>query len=466
MDFAVIVGAASRSILLYVRTRGADETGERREKRPTGVDNFGVNLYICTSQVRLPVFFVEFLTSITPEEALGLIVSFPVGPLREEEVSLEQAAARVLAADITAQVDIPPFPRSLVDGYAVRVKDTYGAREGTPAFLRASGEVPVGEAAEARVGDGEAVYVATGAMIPDGADGAVMVEYTRRTDGAVEVTRTVRRGENICFRGEDVREGQVVLEKGRVVSPFDTGVLAALGLTRVPVFSQPVVGLISSGNEIVPADGVMEAGKVRDINSHTVSGLVKRQGCLVRFAGIARDTVDDIASMLSALQGVRCDTAFGRELEGPERLHDGGHRAARRKGPLSRPQYKAGQADDLRRPVGKAGIRTSRPSGLLRHGRAEVRAAPPGAPERREAQPVRSGPCAGRLTTNIPSSYGIEEYVRVSVERREGQAPLVTPIFAKSSVISTLSKADGYVVVPEGQEGVEAGVEVEVLPLG
>ena len=161
---------------------------------------------------------MEFLTSTTPAEALRIIVSFPLGPLREEEVSLGQAASRVLAADITAQEDIPSFPRSLVDGYAVRAKDTYGAREGTPAFLQVRGEVLVGEVAEQQVGDGEAVYVATGAMMPDGADGAVMVEYTRQAGEAIEVTRTVRRGENICFTGEDVRKGQVVLEKGNFLN--------------------------------------------------------------------------------------------------------------------------------------------------------------------------------------------------------------------------------------------------------
>ena len=392
---------------------------------------------------------MEFLTSITPAEALRLIVSFPVGPLREEEVSLEQATARVLAADITAREDIPPFPRSLVDGYAVRVKDTYGAREGTPAFLQVRGEVPVGEAAEKQVGDGEAVYVATGAMMPDGADGVVMVEYTRQAGAAIEVTRTVRRGENICFRGEDVRKGQVVLEKGQVISPFDVGVLAALGVTRVPVYRQPVVGLISSGNEIIPVDGVMEAGKVRDINTHTVSGLMKRQGCLVRFAGIARDTVDDIISRLSALR--ECDAI----------LLSGGS--------------SKGQSDFMTAAIERLGGNVLFHGLNIKPGKPTIFAALwgkpvfglPGHPVScamvvlRFVQPLlarlkgerRPGPprtMAGRLTTNIPSAYGIEEYVRVSVERREGLTPLVTPIFAKSSVISTLSKADGYVVVQEG----------------
>ncbi len=408
---------------------------------------------------------MEFLTSTTPAHALGLIMSFPLGPLREEEVSLEQATARVLAADITAREDIPPFPRSLVDGYAVRAKDTYGAREGTPALIQVRGEVLVGEAAEKQVNDGEAFYVATGAMIPDGADGAVMVEYTRQAGDAVEVTRTVRRGENICFRGEDVRKGQVVLEKGRVISPFDLGVLAALGVSRIPVYERPVCGLASSGNEIVPADEVPGPGKVRDINTHTVSSLTKGQGCIVRFAGIAKDTVDDIIEKLSALR--ECDAM----------LLSGGS--------------SKGQSDFMTTAVERLGGRVLFHGLNIKPGKPTIFATLWGKPVfglpghpvscamvvlrfvqpllarlRGEGRPLPPRTVCGRLTTNIPSAYGIEEYVRVSVEKREGTAPLVTPIFAKSSVISTLSKADGYVVVQEGQEGLETGVEVEVLPLG
>jgi len=408
---------------------------------------------------------VEFLTSITPAEALALIISFPVGPLRDEEVSLEQATARVLATDITAQEDIPPFPRSLVDGYAVRAKDTYGAREGTPAFLQVRGEVLVGEAAEQKVGDGEALYVATGAMMPDGADGTVMVEYTRQAGAAIEVTRTVRRGEHICFRGEDVQKGQVVLEKGRTISPFDLGVLAALGVTRIPIWQQPVVGLISSGNEIIPADEVLEAGKVRDINTHTVSSLVKRQGCLVRFAGIARDTVDDIISRLSALR--ECDAILlsGGSSKGQSDFMTTAIEGLGGKVLFHGLNIKPGKptifAALWEKPVfGLPGHPVSCAMVVLRFVQPIL------ARLKGEMRPGLLRTMAGRLTTNIPSTYGIEEYVRVTVERREGLTPLVTPIFAKSSVISTLSKADGYVVVQEGQEGIEAGVEVEVLPLG
>jgi molybdopterin molybdotransferase len=148
---------------------------------------------------------VEFLTSITSTEALRIIASFPLGERRTVEVSLEHALGRILAGDITAPEDIPPFSRSLVDGYAVKVKDTYGARESTPALLVSTGEIRVGEATDKKVNDGESLYVATGAMIPEGADGVVMVEHARRADNAVEITKTIRLGENICFTGEDLR---------------------------------------------------------------------------------------------------------------------------------------------------------------------------------------------------------------------------------------------------------------------
>ena len=196
---------------------------------------------------------MEFLTAITSRAALGIIASFPLGERQTSYVPLEEARGRILASDIIAQEAIPPFNRSLVDGYAVKAKDTYGARESTPALLIARGEIRVGEFTQQSVGDGEAIYVATGAMLPEAADGVVMQEHARRSDADLEVTRSLRRGENICFAGEDIREGQIVLEGGRELTPFDIGVLAALGITRVPVYGRPKIGLISSSETRVSA---------------------------------------------------------------------------------------------------------------------------------------------------------------------------------------------------------------------
>mgnify|MGYP000038286660 CR=1 FL=1 len=246
---------------------------------------------------------MEFLNAITAQEALEQVRSFPLPEPKSCTVKTEKALGRILAEDITAAEDIPPFPRSLVDGYAVMVKDTYGARETSPSFLYVVGQVRVGESAALPVREGEAVYIATGAMIPEGADGVVMQEYTRQTADAVEVTRPLRKGENIVFAGEDIRKGTTVLSRGTRLGPFDLGVLAALGVTEVEVFPRPRIGLISSGNEIVAIETkTLPPGTVRDINRYTIAGLLEQNGCDVDFLGIASDTIEDISEKLTRAQ--------------------------------------------------------------------------------------------------------------------------------------------------------------------
>ena len=407
---------------------------------------------------------MEFLTSITPAQALKVIGTFPLPSLDREEAPLEHAQGRVLALDIIAREDIPPFARSLVDGYAVKAKDTYGAREGSPSFLLVKGVVAVGEATEAQVGDGEAVSVATGAMVPAGADGVVMEEHTRRAADGVEVTHSVRRREHICFRGEDLKAGEVVLEKGKVLSPFDIGVLAALGVVAVPVYRQVFVGIVSSGNEVVAVDTAPPPGKVRDINAHTVSGLVRMRGCLVRFAGIARDTVEDITEKLSALKGCDMLLLSGGSSKGQSDFMTAAVELLGGKTLFHGLNIKPGKptvfASLWDKPVfGLPGHPVSCAMVVLRF------VLPLVARLRGEKEEVFPRTQAGTLTTNVPSTYGIEEYVRVTVARKENRTS-VTPLFAKSSVISTLSRADGYIIVRAGKEGLEAGEEVEVYPLG
>jgi molybdopterin molybdotransferase len=407
---------------------------------------------------------VEFLTSLTPEQALKVINTFPLPSPDAEQVPLDQAPGRVLAADIIAREDIPPFPRSLVDGYAVKAKDTYGAREGSPAFLLLKGAVAVGEVTEAQVGDGEAVGVATGAMLPAGADGVVMEEHTRRAADGVEVTHTVRQKEHICFRGEDLEAGQVALEKGKVLSPFDIGVLAALGVVAVPVYRQVLVGIVSSGNEIVAADKAPPPGKVRDINTHTVSGLLRNRGCLVRFAGIARDRVKDLAEKLTVLKGCDMLLLSGGSSKGQSDFMTSAVELLGGKTLFHGLNIKPGKptvfASLWDKPVfGLPGHPVSCAMVVLRF------VLPLAARLRGEKGEVFPRTQAGTLSTNVPSTYGIEEYVRVTVAR-QGNRTSVTPLFAKSSVISTLSRADGYIIVRAGKEGLEAGEEVEVYPLG
>jgi molybdopterin molybdotransferase len=403
---------------------------------------------------------VEFLTAITSAEAHRIIASFPIARPTRENVVLDKAVGLVLADDVVSPEDIPPFSRSLVDGYAVRAKDTYGARETVPALLQSRGEIRVGETTDKTVEDGEAVYVATGAMLPEGADGVVMQEHVRKADREVEVTRSLRTGENICFKGEDIRSGQVVLGEGKDLTPFDVGVLASLGVTEVSVYRKAFVGLISSGDEIVPPTVVPSPGKIRDINTYTIMGLIRNRGCLARFAGIARDTLQDTVDKLSDLRDCDLILLSGGSSKGQSDFvvaaikHLGGQILFH--GLNIKPGKPTIFATLWGKPVfGLPGHPVSCAMVVVRFVFPLVERI------RGRANPRPFLTIRGKLTTNVPSSYGIEEYVRVTVRKKEAEVA-VSPVFAKSSVISVLSKADGYIVVAEGKEGCEAGEEVEV----
>jgi molybdopterin molybdotransferase len=195
-----------------------------------------------------------FLSVASLEEALGVIGRISPAPLGEE-VPLGEALHRVLARDVAAREDIPGFARTTVDGYAVRAADTAGAGEGIPAILRVAGEVAMGRQAARGLAAGEGFALPTGAMLPPGADAAVMVEHTERIGHEVLVKRPVAPGENIILPAEDFAKGAVILPRGRLLSPRDTGILAAAGYERVAVFQKPAVGISSSRSVRSPARG-------------------------------------------------------------------------------------------------------------------------------------------------------------------------------------------------------------------
>jgi molybdopterin molybdotransferase len=402
----------------------------------------------------------EFLTSVNVQEAFAKIgaVSFDREP---EIIELASAPGRVAAEDIVSPEAIPGFARSLVDGYAVLVKDIQGARETNPAFLKMSGEVRIGEPARIGVSKGTSVRVSTGSMLPDGSDGVVMQEYVRAMNGEIEITRPVSRNENIVYPGEDVGVGSLVVRKGKKISPFDVGVLAAIGKGRVPVFKKPRVALLSSGDEIVPVDEEPPFGKVRDINRHTVSALVRSSGSDVHFAGLARDTIEDITEKLSAAAGYDVILISGGSSKG-ERDHItdalvklGGEIV------FHGINIKPGKPTIFGRLFGKPVF--GLPGHPVSCAMVTVRFVIPLLKNMAGEDPGPRLVPTGTLTTNVPSSYGIEEYVRVKVARQGDLLP-VEPVFAKSSVISSLSAAHGYIIIPEGVEGLERDERVEVYP--
>jgi len=213
-----------------------------------------------------------FRRLISFEEAVNSIKDHcPLKPVGIESVLLREASGRVLAEDVISDLDIPPFDRSTVDGYAVRSEDTYGVDDENPKVLKICGEIKIGETPRVSVRVGEAAQIPTGAPIPEGADAVVMVEYTVTRKDRVEVFRPVYRGENIMRKGTDVSKGELVLKRGETLTPAYIGVLAAIGKERVNIYARPKIAILSTGPEIVVPGKPLPYGKIYDINSYTLA---------------------------------------------------------------------------------------------------------------------------------------------------------------------------------------------------
>jgi molybdopterin molybdotransferase len=239
---------------------------------------------------------------ISIDEALGLILA-NLPPRRAEQVRFEEALGRVLAEDLAATQDMPPFDRSAMDGYALHAEDT----EQAPARLKLTGEVRAGGGEPGSILPGEAKAIMTGAPVPQGADAVQVIERVQLSADRREVVilETVAKGENIRRRGSDAAEGDVVLEVGRVVGPAEIAVLAAFGRTEIPVWRKPSVAVISTGDEIVEVDEVPRAAQVRNSNAYSLRAQLRCMGIEGEYLGIAPDRKDDIRRLME--KGLKCD---------------------------------------------------------------------------------------------------------------------------------------------------------------
>ena len=243
----------------------------------------------------------QFLDVLAPEVARERWHAIlDLAPLQAEEVPLAHALGRVLATDLAPAGDVPAFDRSNVDGWAVRAEDTFGADEASPALLQPAAEaVPAGRAPVSEVGPGQAVAVATGAVIPRGADAVVMVEDTEvDAQGRVRVTHPAVPGARISAAGSDMTRGEVVLRGGTRLTARETGTLAACGFDRVPCVRRPRVAVISTGDEIVPPGAVLEPGQVHDANATLVVDAVREIGAEAESLGIVGDDETRMREML------------------------------------------------------------------------------------------------------------------------------------------------------------------------
>ncbi|MGI6037486.1 MAG: gephyrin-like molybdotransferase Glp [Limnochordia bacterium] len=383
-------------------------------------------------------------------------------PPPAERVPLLEALGRIVAEDIHAPQALPGFNRSTMDGYAVRAQDTYGASDGLPALLQLKGHLPMGQRATEPLGPGEAIGIATGGMLPPGADGVVMVEYAQELgDGTLEVFKGIVPGENILLHDEDLREGERILAKGWAVQPADLGALAGVGILDIPVVQRPHVGIISTGDEIVPPQLVPEPGQVRDINSYALAGAVLAAGGTVELAGIVED---DYQALQRAVEGLlpHCQIIL---LSGGSSVGTRDHTA----------KVIASLGEVL---VHGVAVRPGKPTIIGTAGKRLILGLP-GHPvsagvifsifggraidlwfRRQERGPQRK--IQARINRNFPSAPGREDYVRVLVEERE-DGYWAQPILAQSGAINSLVQAHGLLKIPASREGYRQGDLVEVL---
>ncbi len=211
-----------------------------------------------------------FLQVVSVSHAIGEIRNLAV-PCRTKSVPLLEAFHRILAQDVHADGDIPGFTRSVVDGFAVRSADTTGSSDAIPSMLNLKGRILMGVPVHHVLVPGECIYVPTGGILPEGADAVVMIEHTDRIEDQVLIKKPVAPGENVLLFNEDFSAGEVVVRRGKRLTAQDIGVLAAAGCTDVPVAGMPRIGIISTGNELVPVNARPAAGQVRDVNSSVIA---------------------------------------------------------------------------------------------------------------------------------------------------------------------------------------------------
>jgi molybdopterin molybdotransferase len=412
---------------------------------------------------------LEFFRLQTREEVLALYDRFP--PVATEQVELAAAYDRILAAPIAAPEDVPGFLRATMDGYAVRAKDTFGASVGAPQYLEIKGEVPMGVAPSQGIAAGETLRVPTGAMLPEGADAVVMIEYTaEHPDGTLEVRRAVAPGENVLQPGEDIARSEVLFPAGRRLRPQEIGLLAALGITHLPAYQKPHVAIISSGDEIVPLDGRPAPGQVRDSNAYLAAAQVAGWGGLPLMLGIIPDDFAALQQTLAAALntadlilisggssvGVRDLTLSAiQALPGAEVLV---HGVALRPG---KPTILAALGPEGKKPL----------LGLPGHpASAAVVMEVLGRPLLLRLCGLTDAASWGRtlmatLSRNLAEASGREDYVRVRL-RRADDVLWADPVLGPSGLLSPLLKSDGLVMIPLGVEGLFKGETVTVQLFG
>ena len=388
------------------------------------------------------------------DDAVRLVMEAARAIERTERLPIVEADGRVAARDVTASVDVPPFDRAAMDGYAVRAEDTFGAGTHAPRVLRCVDRVFTGQVPARGIGPGECIEVATGAPMPAGADAVVMVEETESTGADIRVLTPVYPRQNVGRRGADLGAGQIIVHAGALLNPSRVGALAGAGLTHVEVYARPSVAILSTGNEIAPPGSPLGPGQIYDINRFTLETVVRRHGGIAAPQPVAADTVEELGAALDAARAHDVIVFSGGSSVGERDLMLDVLRA---KGDLKFHgiAVKPGKPTVFGTVGGTAvfgmpGYPTSCLSNaymLLVPFLRTVARLPPWQPAAVEAP----------LARRIVSTTGRHQFYTVRLV--DGRAE---PAFKASGDITSMAHADGYIEIPAQTDVVEAGTMVTV----
>jgi len=390
----------------------------------------------------------------TPNEIYQLMENFP--SLGTEVVEIKGALHRIVAEDISSPINLPDFNRSTVDGYAVKAKDTFGASESLPTVLGVVGEVDMGMPASINLDNGKAVKIPTGGMLPSGADAVVMVEYTHEVDSyTVEVSKALAPLENVIQVGDDIKKEEILIHSGHRMRPQDVGIIAAIGKKEIKVFKRPKVAIISTGDEVVDINSEPPLGKIRDVNSYTLGALVKEAGAEPLYLGIAEDIFGDLRNKCSV--GLK---------EADIVIISGGSSVGVRDLALdvitSFPDSKVlahGISVSPGKPTILAQIGEKALWGLPGHVTSAMIVfslfvkyliKKMGGYKDHPLEEISR--VKARLSRNVASAQGREDYIRVRLKKGEDGAIHAHPILGKSGLLSTMVKAHGLIKIDMNTE--------------
>ena len=407
----------------------------------------------------------EFFKVTDLQKVLGYASDFPL--VDAEDVMLHNATHRILAKDMVADVDLPDFRRSTMDGYAVRASSTFGATEGNPAYLNVQGFVAMGESPVVSVGNGEAAKISTGGMLPNGADSVVMIEHSESIDDtSIEVFRSVAPGQNILETGEDINKNDTLLFRGQKLRPQEVGLLAAFGHDKICVYRKPLISVISTGDEVVPIEEKTVLGQIRDINTYTLQSLVMKAGAIPVSLGIVKDNFDDLLEKCAQAQE-RSDMV----------LISGGSSVGTRDYTIE----VLSALSDSNILVHGISISPGKPTILARSRNQAFWGIPGhvvsamvvfevvvkpfiehiGGLSEKNRNQVK---LAALLNRNVSSAQGRTDFVRVRLIKGDGVL-WAEPILGKSALINTMVQADGLIEIGLNTEGLDKGTTVEIIPL-